>query len=186
MAMFDAFSPDFYEQITTGRYERPDVRRKRVAKEYKELTAEQTSATQQQRMDELAKMKALATNGQPDIGGISVAGGSLVNAGAEIGRQQAFDRNKAAVNNPGALLDLLTKGATDVGGPRVKASLKDRNRLEEDTAELGATAMKKDAEHNIISDSRILAKTKGIGTTDEELQRARLKQLQLILGQNLG
>lgn len=113
---------------------------------YDALVNKLKNDTRQQRADEVNKMLALNMNKRPSYDGISIAGGSLINAGDIIGRQQAFDRNRAFLNNPNAVLQFLSEGTADVGGPRAKKIMKDRPRFQEDVAQRGLEQVEYDAD----------------------------------------
>lgn len=70
-----------------------------------------------QRVKQLGDMKKLAMNGRPDPGNISVAGGSLISAGQAFANLQAYDRNKAIINDPEAVLQFLKTGNATAAAP---------------------------------------------------------------------
>lgn len=125
---------------------------------YDDLVVSLTNDARKQREDEINKMRALALNGRPDgAAGVSVAGGSLINAGGEVARQMAYDRNMAAVNNPGALLEMLKGGKADVGGPRARRVLHDRDRLAEDSANMDLEQLETDLDQGHAPEMKNIA-----------------------------
>lgn len=73
---------------------------------------------------EMAEMRAMNLNGRPDLGAVTnVSAGAGPGVGDQIGRMQAFDRNRALMNNPTQLLSFLKTGRADVGAGPLRGTL---------------------------------------------------------------
>ena len=105
------------------------------------------------REKEIKEMKALALNGRPQ--GADVLGlNDPRSGGAMIAAQQAYDRNRAAVNNPEAMYDMLTKGQADVGSNygRMRGKRAGKS-LEQEETGLAVEQAGKDVERGALPDA---------------------------------